>query len=903
MNSAEPGQQDGAPRTAPGSSPAPLTDLQLFFTGSFDRALAGTSTPVELFRHTLRTVNEALEDRFHRGVDVSDLVHQRAWYIDELLIRAWDRFMAAQAGELALVAVGGYGRGELHPHSDIDLLILLGPGLKPACGGAIERFLAFLWDIGLKVGHSVRTVEECVQEATQDVGVATNLMEARRVAGSQRLFDEMRAHTGPARLWPVAAFFEAKRNEQVARHRKYHDTAYNLEPNVKEGPGGLRDLQTVAWIAQRYFGAGALHELVTHGFLTEHEHRELAACREFLWKVRYALHLLSGRDENRLLFDHQQALAREFGYSDDRHRLAVEKFMKDYYRTVTELGRLNEMLLQLLQEVVLRRREPDEIVPINRRFRARNGFIEAVAPDVFSRYPFALLEIFLLMAQHPEFKGVGAATIRLIRGHRHLIDDRFRGDLRCRSLFMELLRQPRGVTHELRRMNRYGILAAYFPAFGAIAGQMQYDLFHVYTVDEHTLHAVRNLRRFSVPAYEDEFPLCSRIARRIPKLELLYLAAMFHDIAKGRGGDHSVLGADDAFDFCVRHGLGDHDARLVAWLVRHHLLMSMTAQHKDIGDPEVITAFAKTVGDQVRLDYLYLLTVADIRATNPALWNNWKDALLKELYAATRRALNRGLENPLARREQIAETQEAAHALLADLDPAAVRALWDTLDEEEYFLRHSADEVAWQTRQVLASDHAALPLIAVREQTERGGTEIFLYTHDQDRLFALTTGALDQLGLDILSARIVTTRDGHTLDTYIVLDDAGKPLQHPLRIREVTETLARRIASNDLGARVSRRAARQLRHFLIPTQVVFSGDVLRRYTVAELVTVDRPGLLARVGRAFVQCGVKVQHAKIATFGERVEDVFFITDRDNRPLDDETRLVALRDRLMEILDEP
>jgi [protein-PII] uridylyltransferase len=892
--------QDPIPAVAAGPG---LTDMQLFFTGPFDRALAATSTPIELFRHTLQEVDQSLAERFRRQTPVGDLVCQRAWFIDELLIRAWERFFAGRGESMSLVAVGGYGRGELHPHSDVDLLILLEDAPKSDYLGTIEPFLAFLWDIGIKVGHSARTVDECVEEAGRDVTVATNVMESRRLAGSQALFDEMRERTGPRFLWPTRAFFEAKLEEQTRRHRKFHDTAYNLEPNVKDGPGGLRDIQTVGWVAKRHFGAATLQDLVTNGFLTSKEHQDLMQGQAFLWKVRYALHLLADRNENRLLFDYQQAIAREFGYQDDRRHLAVEKFMKDYYRTVTELSRLNEMLLQLFEEVILHPVGSLEAQPINRRFRARGGFIEATDPNVFKRYPFALLEIFLLLEQHPEIRGVRAATIRLIRDHRHLIDQRFRDDLRCRSLFMEILRQPQGITHVLRRMNRYGVLGAYFPAFGEIAGQMQYDLFHVYTVDEHTLIVVRNLRRFTVPEHEHEFSLCSKIIRRIPKPELLYLAAMFHDIAKGRGGDHSTLGAEDAYEFCLHHGLSDYDARLVAWLVQHHLLMSTTAQQRDIADPDIIFEFAKTVGDPTKLDYLYLLTVADIRATNPTLWNNWKDALLKELYAATRTALNRGLENPVDRREQIAATRAAATALLRDVDPRRVAALWNEVEEDEYFLRHSPDEIAWQSRLVISADKDRLPLIELRQGTARGGTEIFLYTHDQEHLFALTTGALDQLGLNVVSARIITTRDGYTLDTYIVLDETGNNIRAPLRIQEIKETIARRIALRDVGAaRVGRRTARQLRHFLIPTQVVFSEDIHRRHTVMELVTVDRPGLLARVGRAFVKCRVRVQNAKIATFGERVEDVFFITDRDNHPLDDEAQLTLLRDTLTEYLDE-
>ncbi len=890
-------------RKAANASFGSLTDMQLFFTSSFDRALASTATPVELFRHTLYSINEALDERFRRDAPVADLVRQRAWFIDEVIIRAWGRFTNAGSTNIALVAVGGYGRGELHPHSDIDLLILLEHGAQAIHKEALEKFLAFLWDIGLDVGHSVRTVHQCVHEAGRDISVMTNLMEARLVAGAAALFNQMQEETGPARVWPIRQFFAGKSEEQFARHRKYHDTAFNLEPNVKDGPGGLRDIQTIAWVAQRHFGAATLDDLVTHGFLTRSEHADLVQGQAFLWKVRYALHMVSGRNENRLLFDHQRALATIFGYADDAQRLAVEKFMKDYYRAVTEIGRLNEMLLQLFQEIILHADTPLDIRPINRRFQSSNGYIEVTGPNVFERYPFALLEIFLMLEQHPELKGVRAATIRLIRDHRHLIDDRFRDDLRCRSLFMEILRQPRGVTHVLRRMNRYGILAAYFPAFGQVVGQMQYDLFHVYTVDDHTLHVVRNLRRFSVAEFREEFELCSRIASTIPKPELLYLAALFHDIAKGRGGDHSDLGAADAIDFCRRHGLGEYDGRLVSWLVRHHLLMSSTAQHKDISDPGVITGFANIVGDQTRLDYLYLLTVADIRATNPALWNSWKDALLKDLYQSTRRALNRGLDNPVESREMIAETRAAALALLPGLDRARIETLWNQFDEEEYFLRHSADEIAWHARLILGSRSAGLPLIEVREETQRGGTEIFLYTQDQDHLFALTTGALDQLMLNVLSARITTTRNGYTLDTYIVLDDAGNPIRDPVPIREIRDTIARRIAKDDVNTiRASRRATRRLRHFLIPTQVIFSDDVRQRYTIVELITVDRPGLLARIGRAFVECGVRLQNAKIATFGERVEDVFFVTDKDNRPIRDTAWLEHLRDTIMKLLDD-
>ena len=880
----------------------PLSDIQMFFTSAFDKALATTTTPLELCRHTLQSAQAELYDRFDKGVPVSALVTHRAWIIDELLIRVWGRFMESGDHGIALVAVGGYGRGELHPCSDIDLLVLLAADETDHYRERIEKLLAFLWDIGLEVGHSVRSVDECVRQAEKDITVMTNLMESRLVAGNAALYEAMQQRTSTEHIWPARAFFEAKWQEQQARHHKYHDTAYNLEPNVKEGPGGLRDLQMISWVVKRHFSADTLGDLVGHHFLTQKEYRDLMECREFLWRVRYGLHVVTGRNENRLLFDHQQALARQFGYQDDHLRLGVEKFMKDYYRTITELSRLNEMLLQLFQEAILHADMPMERAPINKRFRACNGFIEVTSSGIFRRYPFALLEIFLLLQQSSGLKGVRAQTIRLIREHLHLIDDRFRDDLRCRTLFMEILRQPHGVTHELRRMNRYGILAAYLPPFAMIVGQMQYDLFHVYTVDDHTLHVIRNLRRFMISQYEDEYPLCSKISKRIPKPELLYLGALFHDIAKGRGGDHSELGEADAEAFCRHHGLGDYDTGMITWLVRNHLIMSVTAQHQDISDPEVVVSFARTVGDASHLDHLYLLTVADIRATNPALWNSWKDALLIDLYTATRRALQRGVENPVDIGEAVRDRQEAARALIADHDRAAIDRLWEHLDED-YFLRHSPDEVAWHTHAILTESGPDRPLVIVREETERGGTEIFLYTHDQDDLFAITTMALAQLGLDIVDARIITTRHGYTLDTYIVLDSTGRPIHSAAQGEEIASFLREAITQVDTRpTRVTRRAPRQLKHFSIPTEIAFSDDLHHRYTIAELITTDRPGLLAQIGQAFVECGVRVQNAKIATFGERVEDVFFITDRHDKPLARAEQFDALRDAIVRRLNE-
>ncbi len=875
----------------------------LYDLEQLDAELSGGGNPLPVYRQALKDSDITLHERFNAGVSAEELVAQRTCLVDEILKRAWSRHFASVASQLALVAVGGYGRGELHPGSDIDLMILLPAEGSEAFTTALEAFLMFLWDIGLEVGHSVRTVADCEREAAQDITVATTLMEARLLEGAPALFKAMRERMSPAHIWPSAEFFAAKMKEQSARHHKYHDTAYKLEPNIKESPGGLRDIHTIGWVAKRHFGAERLSNLVDVGFLTRGEYQTLKEGQSFLWRIRIALHLLIGRREDRLLFDYQRDLAKQLGYRDEGHRLAVEHFMKQYYRTVMELSRLNEMLLQLFQEALMYADEDAEPVRINKRFQAHKGFLEVVDNKVFEYQPIALLELFLILQQHRELKGVRASTIRLIRDHRHLIDEDFRNDLGARSLFMEILRQPHGLTTVLRKMNNYGVLAAYIPAFESIVGQMQYDLFHIYTVDEHTLFLVRNLRRFTVKKFADEFPLCSQVVQTIPKLELLYLAGLFHDIAKGRGGDHSELGTVDAEAFCRRHDLSDFDTELVCWLVRNHLIMSTTAQRKDISDPEVINTFAKQVGNGMRLDYLYLLTVADVRATSPDLWNSWKDTLLIKLFSETKRALRRGLENPLEQAERIKEVKAAARAALQqqNLDDAGIDAVWQYFSDE-YFLRRAPQQICIQTMAISAYDPACGPLIILEPEAGQGGTEVFIYTPDEDRLFALTTGLLDQLGLNVADASIITSTNGFTLNTYVVLDETGETVHDGFRADEILHALRKGLSDpqHKFGS-INRRMPRQLKHFPLATRVSLSIDEANQRTAVELITSDRPGLLTRVGQAFIRCQVRLQNARIATLGARTEDVFYVTDIHNRPLTDEAQIKCLKDTLVEYLD--
>jgi [protein-PII] uridylyltransferase len=873
------------------------------FLDALPARLDGDARPVAAFRAALAEGDALLARRFQADEAVEALVRDRAALVDALVTRAF-RLQAGSAAEpVALLAVGGYGRGELLPCSDVDVMVLLPQGADPAWTGPLERFLTFLWDIGLETGHSVRTIDECKEEALADLGVATTLFEARLLAGPAALFDAMRRALGPDRLWSSRDFLEAKLAEQAERHHRFHDTAYNLEPNVKQGPGGLRDIQTIGWVAKRHFGVDTFGELAARGFLAPRELAQLESAQAWLWRVRFALHLASGRREDRLLFDHQIRLARQFGYEDATYTLAVEQFMQRYYRTAMLVSWLNELVLQQLREEILSDREAPAL-PLSEHFQERDECLEAVHDEVFARHPSALLELFVVLQQNPRLRGVRARTIRLVAESLWLVDEEFRQNPRNHRLFLEILRAPAGVTHELRRMNLYGVLGRYIPAFGRIVGRMQYDLFHAYTVDAHTLFVVSNLRRFALERYDDEFPKLARIFRALPKPELAYLAAIFHDIAKGRGGDHSELGAVDAEAFCLEQGLSRYDARLVAWLVRHHLKLSVTAQKQDISDPQVVNAFARDVGDQARLDYLYVLTVADVRGTNPRLWNSWKATLFDELYERVKTALRRGLESPLDREQLVAETQALAREqlLAADVAANAVERVWATLTDA-YFLRHSAAEIAWHTACIAgrAPDDASA-LVAVAEQPGRGGaTVVLVYTHGRRHSFARATASLDQQGLSIQDARITPTADGGSLDAYLVLEDTGQPITDRERMAGIERQLALAVSERQGQApAVTRRMPRQVRMFTTPTQVGFSADPDRGRTLVEVVAGDRPGLLSRIGQVFWEQKLELHGAKIMTLGERAEDVFTVTDEHGRPLEP-ARCEALAEALALALD--
>ena len=854
------------------------TDDNLFAT------IKGNQLPpviLDSFKERLKHYKEKQNDAFLSGADVMQLVQQRAEFIDQLLIHAWQSIV--HCNDMTLVAVGGYGRKELHPASDIDLMILKPRKISVEIMRKTQYFMAFLWDIGLEVGQSVRTVRECVSLARDDITVATNIMESRFLSGSEKLYTTMRQYTGAKKIWGTKKFFKAKLQEQIKRHEKYANTEYNLEPNIKKGPGGLRDIQVVIWVAKKHFSVSTLYECVQHGFLIAKEYQILCQGQAFLWRIRYALHIISNRNEDRLLFEYQCRIAELFGF-DTSSNHGVEQFMKQYYNTARQISTLNEILLQHFQESTIYKNSSKKIKPINQRFQTHNGFIEVCHDDIFKHHPSALLEIFLLKQQILSIKGIRASTLRLIQEYAKKIDDDFRNDSRNKNLFMEIIKQPRYVGHELRRMHRFGVLRKYLPIFGDIEGQMQFDLFHAYSVDEHTLIVIQNMRFFRLKKYLNIYPFCYQIAKKIAKQEVLYIAALFHDIAKGRKDDHAKLGAKDAVDFCQKHGLSTYDTDLISWLVENHLLLSRTAQRENIEDPEVINNFATKIGKLERLNYLYLLTVADVSGTNPNLWNEWKDNLFRQLYDKTKQALMHGLENPLHKIKQIKETKQRALELLQQGLAIAfdVEQFWASLDDN-YFIRYSADEIAWHIQSIANAEEQKTPLIKIRQQPIRGGTEIFVFIKNQDNVFTATTYLLEQLQLSVFDARITMSAHGYTLYSYIILDKFGKPITEQQQ-REISVQLYHALADIQIpDIKIAPSKMRKQKIFALPTYINLIADQANRYSIVEVNTADRIGLLSCISLVLTKCKVRLHSIKTATYGSRVEDIFFITNKKNKPI--------------------
>ncbi len=794
---------------------------------------------------------------------------------DELLTTLWQRAQLPPA--LALAAVGGYGREQLFPHSDIDVLVLLPDELQAqdAVREQVEAFIRDCWDAGLEIGSGVRTLSECLNEAARDVTVLTSMLEARRIVGNTPLFERF-ARALAANIDPHA-FLVAKTLEMQQRHTKYENTPYALEPNCKESPGGLRDLHIVLWLS-RAAGLGQRWErLADSGLATPFEVRQIQRNEALLFLIRARLHLLAGRREDRLVFDLQTAVAESFGYrsqTPEGARLpmrASETLMRRYYWAAKAVTQLSQILLQGIEERLKPPTQPPQ--RINERFFDKNGMIEVASDDLYERDPHAILETFLLYQSSSALQNLSARTLRALYNARSVMDASFRRDPVNRAAFLRILQQPEGITHAMRLMNQTSVLGRYLWPFRRIVGQMQHDLFHVYTVDQHILMVLRNVRRFFIAEHAHEYPFCSQLASGWDKPWLLIVAALFHDIGKGRGGDHSTIGAQEAKRFCRQHAIAAEDAALIEFLVREHLTMSQVAQKQDLADPDVLTAFAHRVGNERYLTALYLLTVADIRGTSPKVWNAWKGKLLEDLYRATLRVL--GGRAPDAQALVEARKREALVLLaLSALPFDAHQALWDTLDVS-YFMRHEAADIAWHTRHLSRHVGVQQPVVRARQSLAGEGLQVLVYAPDQADLFARICGYFDRAGFSILDARVHTARNGHALDTFQVVS-ATLPGHYRELTHMVESDLAHAInQGGPLPEPTRRRVSRRVKSFPITPRVTLRPDEKAQLWLLGITASDRAGLLYLVARVLAHHGISVQLAKISTLGERAEDTFLI----------------------------
>ncbi|MCF6298295.1 MAG: [protein-PII] uridylyltransferase [Thiomicrorhabdus sp.] len=855
-------------------------------TASFIQALSNEQSSyvdtLKAGREVLKTFLDYQFKQYEEGAAVSNLINERASFIDQLLKTIWSIYLPTDVA--TLIAVGGYGREELHPYSDIDLLILCNDIEKHQT--PLSKFITLLWDLGFDVGSAIRTIDDCFTAGLEDVTTATNMLESRWLTGDYALFEQLQTLWSHKHFWPSKAFFQAKFTEQENRHKRFNDTVYQLEPNIKESPGGLRDIQTIYWVAKRHFNASSINELVQRNFLSTEEFIEIESAYKYLNRVRFALQHLKRRREERLQFDIQQSIAESFGYVDTDEKMAVEQFMSSYYRNVHSTVKLNEILLQHFRETLFDDDKHTE--SINLRFNIVNQHLDIKDPDIFKQNPTTLLEVFIILETLPHITGLRSKTIRAIRDHLYLIDDDFRKDPINIALFIEIFRQPKGVNAAVKRMHGYGILAAYLPAFKKISGLMQFNIFHAYTVDEHTILVIRNLRRFFIDEFTYEFPTAHQIATHLNKPEVLFLAGLFHDIAKGRGGKHEILGAQDVLEFAKQHHLADRDQQMLYWLVRNHLVFSGTAQRKDLSDPEVIKEFADLMQDQEHLDYLYLLTVADVCSTSDAVWNDWKNSLFLVLYNETSHVLSQAKNIPQDRAKKALQVQEKAKELLSKkgIPSTHYKPFWSSMAQSEFFSRQNAKDVARITQQLHTVSHDQTHIF-LQKQKHLGATELVIYMQDRDFLFAHITHALDLLSLTVMEARIFSTSDHMTLVIMYILDRESMSYLDKERHPEVIQKIHTKLSQTEIDNHHHQGAAtqaRRIRCFETPTELVFN-TLNEQRTELHITTKDIPGLLSKIGHALKRCNIRLHDAKIHTVGEKAEDVFIISDTNNKAIKD------------------
>ena len=827
-------------------------------------------------RQALKNGKQQLIDAFGAArptiTSTHSLLRQLARHVDASVTTLW--MHAGLPEGASLVAVGGYGRGELFPYSDVDVLVLLPDSVEAHLNGPakanIEAFISACWDIGLELGSSVRTVNECIQEAAGDVTVQTALLEARWLTGDRQLYKQMAQRLASA--MNPSAFLRAKLLETQQRHVKFDDTPYALEPNCKESPGGLRDLQMLIWIA-RAAGLGKTWKaLAAGGLITAFESRQLQRNEGILKLIRARLHLVAGRREDRLVFDLQTAVAESVGYVGSISQRASEVLMRRYYWAAKAVTQLNQILLLNLEEKI-NGSQQGQMRRIDDHFLDRAGMLEVVSDDLYQRAPHAILQTFLVYQRTPGINGLSARTLRALYNARELMNVGFRRDPVNRATFMAILRQPEGQTHAFRLMNQTSVLGRYLWVFRRIVGQMQHDLFHVYTVDQHILMVLRNVRRFFIPEHAHEYPFCSQLAAQFEKPELLYVAALFHDVAKGRGGDHSDLGAVEARRFCRDHGIGKADTELVAFLVQQHLTLSRVAQKEDLSDPEAIAAFAAKMGDERHLTALYLLTVADIRGTSPKVWNAWKGKLIEDLYRLTLRALGGArpnLDADIEARKQEAKQLLALHSMLPEVEVP----LWQTLTIS-YFARHDAADLAWHARALWRHVNAGSPIVRARPSPIGEGLQVLVYSPDRTDLFARICGYFDGAGFNILDAKVHTTKNGFALDTFQVISPDHAQLHRDLVSLVETKLTQALTLEGPLPEPRRGRLSRRVKSFPFTPRIALRPDERAEAWLLSISSSDRVGLLYAIARVLARHGINLQLAKISTLGERVEDTFLV----------------------------
>jgi len=838
-------------------------------------------------KESVRKFTEYLKKKFLSGAGINELSELRCCFVDNLLRKCADQLdLKEKIPDLALVAVGGYGRMELHPYTDIDILVVTRTPLSDDMGELVSSYITMLWDTTIDIGHSVRTVDECVSEGLGDITIATNLLEARFIYGSEETFLALAKKTCAPDFWPMKEFFRAKKKEQEERHRYYNDTVYLLEPDLKNNQGGLRDIQTIVWIAKKLDGSANLRDLAAKGYLTPTEYSELTTCEYFLFRTRFALQLSIAKNDNRLLFDRQKKVAEILGYVGEGNR-PVEQFMNRFFQVVRRVDEITGVIMEILEERIEGPGPYGKITVIDDDFIIRGSRIDVERPEVFAERPVRMLEMFLDIAQRPEIDGIYHSCVRALDSARRQIYGYLNENEDCRRVFLKILSNPDSLRFALPQMHVHGVLSKYFQQWEKIVGQMQFDMFHFYTVDEHTVMALQNIWYFT---HDDgkkrEFVLFNNIYHSLQKPMLLTIATLLHDIAKGRGGHHAVLGEGEALSFCRLHGLDEYDCRFVAWLVRNHLEFSQTALRRDISSEEIVQDFAATVGDEEHLKALYCLTVVDICATNNHEWNEWKVSLFRELYYSTQMALRQGVGHPIYRELQIAENQRYALESLTNTgyEESRVRMLWATFTDD-YFCKNSRSQISYHTRCILEYDRSSdAPLIRLG-QPVHGGVELFVFCRDKKGLFAIVTRILCSKNADIVEAEIMNTTDGWALDTFVLREDEGDQyIQN--RAPSIISSVEKGLTDPNFKMPVIKPIPKKYLEFHIPTVITFLKRFKENQTRVQISALDRPGLLSTIAYAFQELGINIVGAKISTTGERADDTFTINDSMGKCLSEE-----------------